>query len=62
VFAETLPLAARMHLTWVDTRVEGADAWFPRFDAGEWRELARETHPADARNDFAFEVVDYERA
>ena len=61
VFAETLPLAARMHLTWVDTRVEGADAWFPRFDPRQWRVTAREPHAADARNAFAFEFVDYER-
>ena len=62
VFAETLPLAARMHLTWVDTRVDGADAWFPRFDPRDWREVAREAHPADARNEHAFAFVDYERA
>ncbi len=62
VFAETLPLAARMHLTWVDTRVDGADAWFPCFDPRAWREVAREAHPADARNDHAFAFVDYERA
>jgi dihydrofolate reductase len=61
VFAETLPLATRMHLTWVDTRVEGADAWFPRFDPGEWRETAREAHPADARNDHPYAFVDYAR-
>ena len=61
VFAETLPLAAKLHLTWVDTRVEGADAWFPRFDLREWREVAREAHPADARNDHAYAFVDYVR-
>ena len=61
VFAETLPLAAKLHLTWVDTRVEGADAWFPRFDPRQWREAAREAHPADARNDHAYTFVDYVR-
>lgn len=61
VFAETLSLASRLHLTWVDTRVPGADAWFPHFDAGEWRETAREAHPADPRNDHAYTFVDYER-
>jgi dihydrofolate reductase len=61
VFAETLPLAERMHLTWVDTRVDGADAWFPRFDPREWRETAREAHPADTRNAFAHAFVDYLR-
>jgi len=62
IFNMTLSIATRMHLTWVDTMVEGADAFFPRFDPGEWRETAREAHPADARNDFSFEFADYERA
>ncbi len=62
VFALALPRAGRMHLTFVDTAVADADAFFPRFDPGEWRELSREAHPAGARNEFAFEFVDYERA
>ena len=61
VFAETLPLATRMHLTWVDTVVAGADAFFPRFDPGKWRVLARESHAADDRHAFPFEFVDYAR-
>lgn len=61
VFAMTLRLAQRMHLTWVDTVVEGADAFFPRFDRDAWIETARETHAADARHTFAFEFVDYRR-
>jgi len=61
VFALALPQATRMYLTWVDTVVEAADAFFPRFDSGAWRALSREAHPADARNEFAFECVDYER-
>ena len=62
VFAETLPLAARLHLTWVDTVVDHADAFFPRFDAGAWREAGRTAHPADAKHAFAFDFVDYVRA
>ena len=61
VFTLALPRATRMHLTWIDTEVAGADAFFPRFDAREWRETARVAHAADARHDFAFEFVDYER-
>jgi dihydrofolate reductase len=61
VFALALPQATRMHLTWVDTVVAGADAFFPRFDTNEWRELSRAAHRADARNEFAFEFADYER-
>ncbi len=62
VFALALPQATRLHLTFVDTVVKGADAFFPRFDPAQWREISREAHPADARNAFAFEFVDYERA
>lgn len=62
VFALAMPQATRMHLTFVDTVVEGADAFFPRFDPARWREMSREAHTADARNAFAFEFVDYERA
>lgn len=61
VFTLALPHATRMHLTWVDTEVVGADAFFPRFDARAWKETARVAHTADARHDFAFEFVDYER-
>jgi dihydrofolate reductase len=56
-----LPRATRMHLTYVDTVVEGADAWFPEFDASQWRETARAHHVADAQHAFAFDDVDYER-
>ena len=61
VFALALPRATRMHLTFVDTVVAGADAFFPRFDPNGWREFSREAHQADARNEFAFEFVDYGR-
>ena len=59
VFAACLPRAARMHLTHVDTVVEGADAFFPAFDPRQWTVLAREPHPADARHAIAFVFVDY---
>ena len=61
VYALCLPLAARMHLTHVDTAVERADAFFPAFDAGQWRVVRREAHAADAKHAFAFEFVDYAR-
>ncbi|RMH93531.1 dihydrofolate reductase [Lysobacter pythonis] len=61
VFALCLPLAERLHLTWVDATTADADAYFPRFDAAGWRETAREHHPADARHAYAFDFVDYAR-
>jgi dihydrofolate reductase len=50
VFAMTLPIATCMHLTWVDTVVDGADAFFPRFDPAQWEVVAREAHAADAKH------------
>lgn len=49
VYALALPLADRLHLTWVDTVVDDADAFFPPVDPARWRELHSEHHPADAR-------------
>ena len=62
IFAMALPIATRMHLTWVDAAIEGADAFFPRFDPAQWRETSREAHAADARNEYVFEFADYSKA
>jgi dihydrofolate reductase len=62
VYGLTLALADRLHLTLVDTEVEGADAWFPDWTAMPWREVARETHAADGRHAHGFSFVDYCRA
>lgn len=61
VYALALPRATHLHLTWIDTIADGADAHFPAFDAGSWRETAREHHAADARHPYAMDFVDYER-
>src|SRR3546814_989933 len=42
VYALTLPLATSLRLTHVDTVVEGADAFFPEFDAGRSEEHTSE--------------------
>jgi dihydrofolate reductase len=62
VYALALPAATHLHLTWIDTAAENADAFFPRFDAGQWNEIRRIAHPADARHEFAFTFVDYEKS
>lgn len=62
IYALTLPVATSLSLTWVDTRVDGADAFFPRFDLGSWTETARVAHLPDERHAFGFTFVDYRRA
>ncbi len=61
VYAQLLDRADALHLTHVDTVVEGADAYFPAFDPEHWEVTARQPHPADARHALAFEFVDYAR-
>lgn len=62
VYALALARATTLHLTHVETRVDGADAHFPAFEPAEWRAAMRERHEPDARHPFAFEFVDYVRA
>lgn len=62
VYALALPMATKMHLTHVETVIDGCDAFFPEFDVAQWRVAAREVHAADERHAFAFAFVDYERA
>jgi dihydrofolate reductase len=61
VYALALPRATRMHLTHVETVVDGCDAFFPAFDPAQWRVVAREAHAVDEKHAFAFAFVDYAR-
>nr|WP_269450776.1 dihydrofolate reductase [Stenotrophomonas sp. MMGLT7] len=61
IYALALPQADVLHLTHVDTVVDGADAHFPAFDPAQWQVTQRQPHAADARHAFAFEFVDYQR-
>ena len=62
LYALTLPLAARLSLTHVDTEVGDADTFFPAFDRAQWCAVAREAHAADDRHAYGFEFVDYVRS
>ena len=53
IFREVFPLAQRIYLTEVDLDVEG-DTRFPKLAPGEWREVAREVHPAGPNDSAGF--------
>jgi dihydrofolate reductase len=61
VYALALPVATHLHLTWIDTVAENPDAFFPRFESDEWIEIERIAHAADARHEYPFTFVDYEK-
>ena len=53
LYAQTLPLAEKMYLSYIEGEFSG-DAYFPEFDESKWRVARRERHAA-------FEFVVYER-
>lgn len=60
VFQDALPLAEKMYLTEIDADI-GGDTFFPEFDRSEWREVSRETHGSDEKNQYPYDFVLYER-
>lgn len=60
LYREALPLASRIYLTEVHADAPG-DVRFPHFDRARWCEVAREYHPADARNPYAHSFVELVR-
>lgn len=61
IYRELLPFARRIYLTEVNTETEG-DAFFPELNATEWREVSREHHEQDERNEFDYDVIVLEKA
>lgn len=53
--------ARRLYLTLIDASFPGGDTYFPTWDPAEWRETAREAHPADAENPHPYTFVTLER-
>ncbi len=60
LYREMLPHADRLYLTQVEIDMEG-DAYFPEIDWNHWQEVARESHPADEQNLFAYSFVVLDR-
>ena len=52
-------LVDKMYITEVDAEIEGADTFFPEFNAEDWNETAREHHATDDRHQYAFDFVTY---
>jgi len=61
LYAQTMPLAERLHITYVHRAVDG-DVYFPAIDRSVWHETARDEHAAAAGDDAAFAFVIYQHA
>lgn len=60
IYKLSLEKATRLYLTEVHTEIEG-DTFFPEFDRNEWKELSREDHSSDEKNEFDYSFVLLER-
>ncbi len=60
IYRLALPLATRLYVTLIDADVEG-DTFFPEVDLDAWREVSRESFPAEAGNGLPFSIIVLER-
>ena len=62
IYRQALPMADRIYMTEIAGEPEG-DAYFPELIPEEWREIAREDHPATPKkDDYPFTFITYDRA
>jgi|SRR5690554_1699611 len=59
LFEQLFDRADRIYLTRVHAELEG-DTWFPDWDKTQWRQISRESHPADEKNQYAYSFEVYE--
>jgi dihydrofolate reductase len=60
IFAQALPLAERMFVTWVESEIDG-DTLFPAWKPREWRLAQEERHSADEKNQYDYTFATYYR-
>lgn len=60
IYERGMALADRLYITEVDAAPDG-DVFFPEMNAAEWREVARQGHRADEKNDHDFAMTVHER-
>jgi dihydrofolate reductase len=59
-YAQLLPLAQRLYITEIHHDFAG-DAFFPEWNASEWREIERDDHAEDGDNPYPYSFVTLER-
>ena len=62
IYRQCLPLARRIHLTLIHTRIEDGDTIFAGWRGAEWELKSSERHDADQKNPYAYSFITLERA
>ncbi len=55
-----MPYVKKMYVTEINKDFDG-DAFFPRINEENWKEISREDGPEDEENDFDYEYVTYQK-
>ncbi|GHV26649.1 dihydrofolate reductase [Bacteroidia bacterium] len=61
IYRQMLPDADKLYLTKIHADFPEADVFFPEIKYNEWKEISRETFPADEKNRYSFTFVELER-
>lgn len=61
IYTHCLPSAKKLHLTFVDTILSQADAFFPEINTDIWKETFSQNHLTDDRHAFSFRFADFQR-
>lgn len=56
LYAQMLPLADCLYLTFIEAEVEG-DTFFPVFETAEWDTIQEDYFPADERNGYNYCII-----
>ena len=60
IYKLAMPFTTRLYLTEIDAVIDG-DTWFPDINKSAWAEMSRKHHATDARHQYAFDIVVYDR-
>lgn len=61
IYKQILPDADRLYLTKIHEDFLDADTFFPEINYKEWKEVRRDSFPADEKNSYAYTFLELER-
>lgn len=61
LYKQSLDLVSTVYLTIVDAEIENGDAFFPKLDPADWREVWSEAHRPGEKNELAYRFSRWER-
>lgn len=61
LYRQCLPLAQRIYLTLIHTRIDDGDTTFDGWRGAQWHASSRERHEADEKNAYAYTFITLER-